>query len=42
MNKKHRVATEAVDCMLGLINGLLLSLPIWALIYLGIRFFIYG
>ncbi|SFI65764.1 hypothetical protein [Thermoflavimicrobium dichotomicum] len=40
MDKKQRVAAESVDCMLGILNGLLLSLPIWGLIYLCIRFFI--
>lgn len=35
--KKHRVSDESINCAVGLINGLLLSLPIWGLIYFFLR-----
>ncbi|WP_279389093.1 hypothetical protein [Hazenella coriacea] len=38
--KKNRVANDSVNCAVGLINGLLMSLPIWGLIYFFLRFFL--
>ncbi|SEM79160.1 hypothetical protein SAMN05444955_10260 [Lihuaxuella thermophila] len=38
--KKQRVANDSLNCALGLINGLILSLPLWGLIYFFVRFII--
>lgn len=42
MSEKQRISDDSVNCALGLFNGMIISLPIWGLIYFCLRFFLEG
>ena len=37
MNEKQHMLTDSINCVKGLLNGMIISLPFWGLIYLFVR-----